>query len=106
MPAILTFEDVNKVVDIILSEIGTKNSGNNKKLIDLDGGYVVNAEYVQKLITESDNYLRNLSRTLKQKLSKNYANSSINLSDNDVRFYYSYQVEYNMLTILLDYQSI
>ena len=77
-------------MDIILSEIGTKNNSNNKKLIDLDGGYVVNAEYVHKLIAESDNYLRNLSRTLKQKLNKNFANSSINLSDNDVRFYYSY----------------
>ncbi|KAG2214697.1 hypothetical protein INT46_000916 [Mucor plumbeus] len=84
LPAILTFEDVNKVVDIILSEIGTKNNSNNKKLIDLDGGYVVNAEYVHKLIAESDNYLRNLSRTLKQKLNKNFANSSINLSDNDI----------------------
>ncbi|KAK4517468.1 uncharacterized protein ATC70_000805 [Mucor velutinosus] len=79
LPAILTFEDVNKVVDIILSEISS-----TIKLIDLDGGYVVNAAYVQKLIAESDNYLRNLSRTLKQKLSKNYAGNSIHLSDNDI----------------------
>ncbi|CAO0796168.1 unnamed protein product [Mucor circinelloides] len=82
LPAILTFEDVNKVIDTILSEIGGKN--NSTKLIDLDGGYVVNADYVQKLITGSDNYLRNLSRTLKQKLSKNYASNSINLGDNDI----------------------
>lgn len=71
------------MIDTILSEIGGKNNG--IKLIDLDGGYVVNADYVQKLITGSDNYLRNLSRTLKQKLSKNYASNSINLGDNDVR---------------------
>ncbi|GAN05483.1 hypothetical protein MAM1_0093c04954 [Mucor ambiguus] len=82
LPAILTFEDVNKVIDTILSEIS--NTNNTIKLIDLDGGYVVNAAYVQKLIAESNNYLRNLSRTLKQKLSKNYASSSINLGDNDI----------------------
>ncbi|KAF1807420.1 hypothetical protein FB192DRAFT_1022126 [Mucor lusitanicus] len=82
LPAILTFEDVNKVIDTILSEMSSANS--TTKLIDLDGGYVVNAAYVQRLIAESDNYLRNLSRTLKQKLSKNYASNSINLGDNDI----------------------
>ncbi|KAL9547757.1 hypothetical protein MBANPS3_006002 [Mucor bainieri] len=82
LPAILTFEDVNRVIDIILSEISSMN--NASKLIDLDGGYVVNAAYVLKLITESDNYLRNLSRTLKQKLNKNYASNSVHLGDSDI----------------------
>ncbi|CAO3634288.1 unnamed protein product [Mucor fragilis] len=86
LPAILTFEDVNKVIDAILSEISSSNNTTTAaaKLIDLDGGYVANAAYVQRLIAESDNYLRNLSRTLKQKLSKNYASSNINLGDNNI----------------------
>ncbi|CEP14447.1 hypothetical protein [Parasitella parasitica] len=84
LPAILTFEDVNMVVDIILSEIRNKNNSGGIKLTDLDGGYVVRAEYVQHLVSGSNNYLRNLSRTLKQKLGKNFSSSNIGLGDNDI----------------------
>ncbi|KAI8647624.1 hypothetical protein BD408DRAFT_327133, partial [Parasitella parasitica] len=84
LPAILTFEDVNMVVNIILSEISNKNDGSSSKLVYLDGGYIISAEYVQHLVSGSNNYLRNLSRTLKQKLNKNYSNNNIGLSDNDI----------------------
>lgn len=110
LPTILTFEDVNKMVDIILLEINNKNIGSSKKLIDLDGGYVVNAEYIQSLIVGSNNYLRNLSRTLKQKLNKNYTSKSIHLSDNDVCkscvVYADKQANLHADDTFLDHQSV
>jgi hypothetical protein len=83
LPAGLTFEDVNKVVDIIISEIAN-NDTNSKKFIILDNGYITTADYIQRLISESHNYLRNLSRTLKLK-NRNYGLVTT-IHDNDVKY--------------------
>jgi hypothetical protein len=85
LPAGLTFEDVNKVVDIIISEIAnSENSNNSKKLIVLDSGYITTTDYIQRLVKESNNYLRNLSRTLKLK-NKNHGFATT-IHDNDVKY--------------------
>ncbi|KAI7902698.1 uncharacterized protein BX663DRAFT_510177 [Cokeromyces recurvatus] len=77
LPAGLTFEDVNKVIDSIMSEI------NNKNFVSLDGGYIATMDYIHTLVAESHHYLRNLSRTWKQKMNKNQS-LHIHLSDKDI----------------------
>ncbi|KAI9485639.1 MAG: hypothetical protein EXX96DRAFT_592666 [Benjaminiella poitrasii] len=85
LPADLTFEDVTKVIDSILPELNETNhsGGHHKKFVALDGGYVAITDYIQMLVAESHNYLRNLSRTWKQKRSKNQP-LNITLSDKDI----------------------
>lgn len=87
LPAGLTFEDVNKVIEIIISEIAN-NDNTNKKLIVLDNGYITTTDYIQRLITESNNYLRSLSRTLKLKNKSHGFVAAIH--DNDVKVRYTY----------------
>lgn len=79
------FEDVNKVVDIILSEI----PNSSKKFAVLEGGYIAKTDYIERLVTESNIYLRNLSRIVKQRQNKNHI-VSVNLSDIEVNCIYIY----------------
>lgn len=66
MPTNLTFDDVNRVMDIIISEINA-NVNNHKKLVVLDGGFVTTPDYINNTVLQTKPYLRNLGRTLKQK---------------------------------------
>ncbi|KAI7893397.1 uncharacterized protein EV154DRAFT_501861 [Mucor mucedo] len=65
LPPNLTFDDVNKVMDIVMSEINT----DHKRLVILEGGYVTTREYIDKTVLRTRDYLLNLARTLKQKNS-------------------------------------
>jgi hypothetical protein len=62
----LTIDDVNKIMDVIISEINT-NTTNHKKLIVLEGGYVTTPEYINNTVLQTRDYLRNLGRSLRQK---------------------------------------
>lgn len=64
MPTNLTFDDVNKVMEIIISEVNTNN--NQNKLIILEGGYVTTPTFINNTVLHTKNYLRNLARSIKQ----------------------------------------
>ncbi|KAI8988285.1 hypothetical protein BDF20DRAFT_317481 [Mycotypha africana] len=70
-PTDFTVDDTNKMIDIIMDEIRTNDSKEKpSELLVLDNGYVVAAEYVEKLVSESRSYLRDLSRSVRQRTHK------------------------------------
>ncbi|KAI9268456.1 hypothetical protein EDC94DRAFT_600279 [Helicostylum pulchrum] len=64
LPTNLTFGDVNKVMEIIISEVNTNN--NQNKWIILEGGYVTTPNFINNTVLQTKNYLRNLARSIKQ----------------------------------------
>ncbi|KAI9359359.1 hypothetical protein BD770DRAFT_362932 [Pilaira anomala] len=77
LPTTLTFDDVNKVLDIIISEVNTNN--NQKKLIILEGGYVTTPDFINTTVSQTKNYLRNLARSIKQgNKAESHASAKLN----------------------------
>ncbi|EIE83617.1 hypothetical protein RO3G_08322 [Rhizopus delemar RA 99-880] len=65
LPSSLTLGDVNKVIDLCVQELAS-----TKKMITLEGGYVINPDYVKSLVENSRHYLSKLASRIKQKDTK------------------------------------
>ncbi|KAI8382323.1 hypothetical protein BD560DRAFT_452915 [Blakeslea trispora] len=76
LPEGLTFKDVGKVVDLVMEEISNKS----KKRIVLDGGYVITSDYMERLVDQSNPYLKSLSRQARQQTK----HQVIKLSDSEI----------------------
>ncbi|KAG0918960.1 hypothetical protein G6F62_004991 [Rhizopus arrhizus] len=65
LPSSLTLGDVNQVIDLCVQELAS-----TKKMITLEGGYVISLDYVKSLVESSRHYLNKLASRIKQKDSK------------------------------------